>query len=75
MLHNVNEIELKRSIQETYQVLIEWHSNTMESEIDYQTHNCVTIDEMDSEWEYCHEFKFNKESMGLCCASVKVNFA
>lgn len=41
-------------------------------DIDYSTHDKISIGEMDKECQYCHALKFKNETIGMCCSSGKV---
>jgi hypothetical protein len=40
-------------------------------EIDYSSHVLITIGSMDKECQHCHDFNYEGESAGKCCASGK----
>jgi len=42
-------------------------------EIDYLSHVLIMISSTDKKCQYCHGFKYEGESAGLCCASGKIS--
>jgi hypothetical protein len=42
-------------------------------EIDYSSHELIMIGSMDQKCQHCHAFKYEGESVGLCCTSGKIS--